>query len=138
MMHSRFCVFLFGCLMTGIVMGCGGSTATELKGKVTLDNQPVENGSIALYGTSEGSTKVAASITKGEYVIDATRGLTPGMYKVEIHWLKPTGKTIPSADPGFTMEETREAIPRRYNEITELTVRVDAGQNTKDFPLVSK
>lgn len=125
-------------LMTWTILGCGGVSSTELTGKVTLDNQPVEHGDITLFGADDKHAKVAATITNGEYTIDAKSGLKPGNYKVEIHWLKPTGKTIPSADPGFMMDETREVIPRRYNENTELTIVIDAGKNTKDYPLTSK
>lgn len=120
------------------VLGCGGASTTELTGKVTLDNQPVEHGDIAVFGTDGNHTQAAATITNGGYTFDAKSGLKPGNYKVEIHWLKPTGKTIPSADPGFTMDETREVIPRRYNENTELTITIDTGTNMKDFPLMSK
>ncbi|MCZ2341429.1 MAG: hypothetical protein LC104_06480 [Bacteroidales bacterium] len=135
---SRLRGVIFGCLVIGILIGCEGASTTELNGRVTLDNQPVDNGSISLFGTTDANAKVSASIVNGEYVIDAQRGLKPGEYKVEIHWLKPTGKTIPSADPGFTMDETREAIPRKYHDNTELTVQVDVGRNTKDFLLMSK
>ena len=36
------------------------------------------------------------------------------------------------------MDETREIIPRKYNENTTLTVDIGSGENMKDFELTSK
>ncbi len=52
--------------------------------------------------------------------------------------MKPTGRKVASADPGMTMDETREAVPRKYNAETTLTVDVGATETVKDFALTSK
>lgn len=117
--------------------GCGGSEQTALKGKVTLDGVPVENGSIAFYSTAEGGPRAAAAIQNGEYAVPLERGLKPGSYRVEVSWQKPTGKKIPSTDPGFLADETREVVPDKYNVKSTLTADVAAGENIKDFPLTT-
>jgi hypothetical protein len=117
--------------------GCGGSDQSTVKGQVTLDGAPVENGHITFYSTAADGAKAAAAIQNGEYAVPAGHGLTPGSYKVEVSWLKPTGKKVPSADPGFTIDETREAIPRKYNADTTLTVDVGPGETVRNFPLTS-
>ena len=83
-----------------LAAGCGGPDQAALKGKVTLDGAPVENGSITFYSTGPDGGKAAAPIQNGEYAVPTDRALKPGTYKVEVSWLKPTGKKVPSADPG--------------------------------------
>ena len=46
---------LLACFLS--VAGCGSPAPAGLKGKVTLDGTPVENGSIKFYPTNEGGTK---------------------------------------------------------------------------------
>ncbi len=122
-------------LLLCFVTGCGSPTPAGLKGKVTLDDVPVENGNITFYSTDAGGTRAAVPITNGEYAAPA---LAPGTYKVEVSWMKPTGKKVASADPGMTMDETREAVPRKYNADTVLTAEVGAKETVKDFALTSK
>ena len=120
------------------ILGCGdGSGRMSVKGKVTLDDQPVEAGSIVFLPSGEG-TKAAAAIEKGEYAIAADEGLKPGTYRVEVSWFKPTGRKMESADPGIMIDETREAVPAKYNANSTLTAEITAGANVKDFPLTTK
>lgn len=63
---------------------------------------------------------------------------TSRSYRVEVNWPKPTGKKIPSTDPGILADETFEVVPRKYNVNTSLTADVTAGENVKDFALTSK
>ena len=118
--------------------GCGGNSGRmSVKGKVTLDDQPVEAGSIVFLPSGEG-TKAAAAIEKGEYAVAADEGLKPGKYRVEVSWFKPTGRKMESADPGIMMDETREAIPAKYNANSTLTAEITSGENVKDFALTTK
>ena len=128
-------------LLAGLVVwagGCGGAGQTSVKGAVTLDDQPVGPGSISFLSTGEGGANAAAAIEDGKYQTPPDRGPRPGTYKVEISWPKKTGKKIPSLDPGIMSDETREAIPAKYNAQSTLTVEIQPGENVKDFHLKSR
>jgi len=107
-------------------------------GIVTLDNEPVASGSIVFLPTAGPGKKAAAAIEQGHYSIPATYSLPPGSYRVEISWRKPTGRQIPSADPGIMTDETREAVPIRYNTESTLTAEIASGDVEKNFDLSSK
>ncbi len=116
--------------------GCGPDVAS-VRGKVTLDGQPVDGGTIAFLPAAEG-VAADAPVRAGEYDVPADRNLRPGNYRVEVRWPKPTGKKVPSADPGFTIDQTREAVPAGYNTQSTLTAELGRGENVKDFALTSR
>ena len=127
------------CVLAGFcaaLAGCGGSdNRMSVKGKVSLDGEVVDRGSIVFLPTAGVGTKAAAAIEAGEYVVPAEEGLRPGTYRVEVSWSKPTGRKVASADPGMMMDETREAIPAKFNTASTLTAEIAAGENTQNFPL---
>jgi hypothetical protein len=118
--------------------GCTAEKTASIHGKVTLDNEPVANGSIVFLPASGTGKKAAAAIEQGLYSIPAADKLPPGSYRVEISWRKPTGRQIPSADPGIMTDETREAVPAHYNTESTLTRDIATGDVEKNFDLVSK
>jgi len=124
-------------LVVSLVAIAGCSSKTSVQGKVTLDGEKVDGGGITLRPSGDGHA-VAGEIKDGKYYLDAARGLQPGSYKVEISWNKKTGKLIPSNDPPNKVEETKQAVPRKYNAETQLILDVAGGSNTKDFELTSK
>lgn len=123
--------------LLGLLCGCSGQKAASVHGQVTLDGEPVSAGSIVFLPAAAGGRKAAAAIEGGAYSIPASEQLAPGSYRVEISWHKPTGRKIPSADPGMTMDETREAVPARYNSDSTLTAEI-GGDAEKDFALTSR
>lgn len=120
------------------VVGCGGSKNVAIQGEVTLDGQPVGPGSIVFYPEGGSGAPASAAIENGRYEIPPERGPTAGTYRIEISWPKKTGKTIPSNDPGFTTEETVEAIPPKYNSQTTLKAEISSSQSKHDFPLTTQ
>jgi hypothetical protein len=122
---------LFALALAG---GCGGESVSTVHGKVTLDGEPVNGGNIMFLPTG-GSRKAAAAIEQGAYALATTDALPPGEYRVEIRWPKPTGRKIPSADPGMQADETKEVVPAKYNENSTLTVEIGGGDVEKDFAL---
>jgi hypothetical protein len=118
--------------------GCTAEKTASIHGKVTLDNEPVANGSIVFLPTSGAGKKAAAAVEHGLYSISASDQLPAGSYRVEISWRKPTGRQISSADPGIMTDETREAIPARYNIESTLTTEFAGGEVEKNFDLLSK
>lgn len=120
------------------IAGCGGGSALGVQGSVTLDGEPVANGSIVFLPAAADGPKGAAAVENGKYAIPPETGLKPGKYRVEVSWQKPTGKKIPSADPGMTIDETREAVPAKFNTASTLTAEIDGGDKPLDFALTTR
>jgi len=123
------CLFLTGCGSPGV------------SGTVTLDGQPVDGGTIALFPTGGGGagapTGVPGEIKGGKYTLSA-ENLKPGEYRVEIYWYQKTGKQVENKnDPGTKVDETKQVIPDEYNRSTTLKVEVKSGSTTADFALKS-
>src|SRR5262249_58411829 len=69
--------------------GCGPAAVDDLPrqavwGKVTLDGQPLEQGTITFTPATGSPTPGMVSITGGSYSIPQAQGLVPGPYKVSI------------------------------------------------------
>lgn len=130
-----FCGVVGVCLFTG----CGSSKDIPLRGKITLDGKPVPGPGIISFYAEPGTDSPNASteFTDGKYEIPAAQGPSAGKFRVEITWPKPTGKKIPSAEPGLMIDERVEALPARYNQQTELRVEISPSQNVHDFHLKS-
>ena len=129
MMRTRFGI---GCLVTIWLMGCSSATTDkryEVYGTVTLDDKPLEEGTIS-FATADGGVPGNATITNGSYKLD-TR---PGLNKVSISALKVDPKIKPSNDPVRPVDNRVNIIPKRYNSATEL--KADVGTELKfDFKL---
>jgi hypothetical protein len=123
-----------------LLAGCG-SPVTTIKGKVTLDDEPLEQGSISFVpsaGTKGPLT--GAVIANGQYAIESKTPMS-GTYKVEISLARKTGKKIPVPPPapaGTMVDQVAEAIPAKYNTESTLTREVKAAHNEFDFDLKSK
>jgi len=131
-------IFILTICIVVCLAGCTAEKTASIYGKVTLDNEPVASGSIVFLPSSGPGKKAAAAIENGLYSIAAADKLPPGSYRVEISWRKPTGRQIPSADPGIMTDERREAVPARYNTESTLTADITTGDVEKNFELVSK
>lgn len=115
--------------------GCNSDNRRAVSGEVSLDGEPVSGGSIVFLPATGDGSKGAAEIVDGKYAIPSEQGLPPGNYRVEIRWSKPTGKQIPSGDPGMLMDERLEAMPAKYNTASTLTAEITASENKHDFKL---
>jgi hypothetical protein len=108
-------------------------------GDVTYDGKPIEDGTIDFVST-DGSPPAQAPIKAGHYDLAAEAGpVTEKTYRVEIHSLAKTGKTIPNLMPGGdpTMDVLAETIPAAYNTQSALKVTIspDRSKNQHDFKL---
>jgi len=122
-----------------LITGCGGGTTAS--GKVTFDDQPIDGGTVSFLPTDAVGGKthpVSAEIKEGKYLVDATKDLQPGKYRVEIYWHKKTGKQIMSSDPPNKIDETKQVVPKKYNVDSKTEVDVQRGSNTFDFKTTSK
>jgi hypothetical protein len=127
--------------------GCGGGDGLprkEVTGSVTLDGQPLAEGTLQLQpeGAGPGGTAVSAGgiIKGGRFRIAAEAGPVPGTYKVLIFSHGGAGQPgQPAAAPGAQTGPPPERIPARYNEQSSLTAAVAAdGANEFSFDLKSK
>lgn len=120
-----------------LVAGCGGGKTT-VEGEVTFGGVPIDGGAITVLSKDSKEVAAGARIVGGKYTITSkAERLPPGTYKVQINWLKPTGKKVKSDnDPDQMIDETQEVIPLEYNVQTKLTVEITSGSNSgKNFEL---
>jgi len=120
------------------MLGCG-SDRHGLTGKVTLDGQPLEDGSISFrpVGDTAGPT-AGATISGGEFRVEPNAGTLPGEFRVEITASRKTGEQMYDDLRGGTVEVHRQFLPARYNSASELTATVsESGPNQFQFDLQS-
>lgn len=132
-------VWIF-CLVCLAVAGCSGKGYTgdaryALEGEVTVNDEPLDGAMIAFLPNS-GGRPAGGPILGGKYSVPAGQGANQGSYRVEIRWLKPTGKQRKDDDTGGMVDIVKEALPPRYNDKTELKAEVGSGENRFDFALI--
>ncbi len=132
------------CLLGLLLAGCGqqnypGPKRYPLSGKVAVDGQPMDWGSISFLPASDGAARVSGGlIADGAYSVTEEMGPTAGKYRVEIRWGKLTGKKKRDPDSGEMFDERKEALPARFHEQSELTAEVSDKQKNFDFNLNSR
>jgi len=136
-LNSTFCRLAL-CI---VLAGCSGSKYRgdkqyPLAGEVTYEGQPVDLGSISFMPQGKGRS-TGGVIKDGKYTVPEEKGANAGTYRVEIHWLKRTGRQLRDAETGEMYDERREAIPDKLNTNPELTVEVPLPENRHDFNLKS-
>jgi len=128
---------MFGVLVicTLLAVGCDGSKFAEVSGTVTVDGTAVETGSITFLPADGQSPTAGGEIKDGKYSVK----VPVGQMKVSISVPKVIGKKkIYPTPESPEMPVTKEALPERYNEKTELTLEVKSGPNNKDWELSAK
>src|SRR5262245_40857070 len=121
--------------------GCGDGKVV-VRGTVTVDGQPIKEGSISLEPADGQGPTTGGMIQAGKYELAGEAAVIPGEKIVRIVGLRETGKMVPAGPPapkGTMIPELVQCVPPRYNDQSKLRVEVTAGQpNTHDFPLDSK
>jgi hypothetical protein len=128
---------LLGC---ALIAGCGDGRVT-VRGTVKLDGKPVPNGVIHFKPADAKHGNAGAPILNGEYEIPLPNSLQSGSFGVSINWPVPTGKKIPNPypnEPEKFIDETREAMPAKFNTQTTLSADFRSGDNVVNFDLTSK
>ena len=122
-------------LLSAILVGCGKSPIT-VSGKVTLDGNPVERGTITFEPQDKQTANAGGAITQGAYTV---KDIPPGKKLVRITGLKVTGERLSIAtDPNSKkIEDTVPIVPARYNDQSDL-VRDVTASTTLDFDLKSR
>jgi hypothetical protein len=122
-------------MATAFAAGCdskpkGMPELAPVSGTVTMDGQPLANVLVVLR-SQQGAVSMSVTDEHGRYqskYLSRFAGAGLGKTAVEISGL-PTSAEDPT--PSVT-------VPPQYNTQTKLTVDVQKGTNTFDFPLTSK
>ena len=110
--NRYYAALLAGCLL--LLVACGGNRRQPLEGTVTLDGQPLGEGSISfvpLPGTT-GPT-AGANIAAGRFSVAADRGTFTGAFRVEITAKRKTGRQVLNDTAGGMVEQYEQFLPPR-------------------------
>ncbi|MDR0522392.1 MAG: carboxypeptidase-like regulatory domain-containing protein [Planctomycetaceae bacterium] len=123
-----------------IISGCGNPQGRLLvSGTVTLDGEPIADGTISFEPVGEQPIKVRSGtvIRNGKYTVPGTSGLVPGEYLVSISAQHDTGRMIQVE--GETVREIIDSIPPEYGSDSKQRITVTkTGKQTFDFPIKTK
>ena len=126
-----------------LALGCGGSSGpprAAVSGTITLDGQPLSQGTITFVPAGEG-TAASGEIEKGQFSIPADKGPSPGKCRVEVVSFQETGKKVPgiSDDASGMTAETKQIIPEQFNVKSTLAENVaESGENVFELSLESR
>lgn len=116
-------------------IGCEEPNVGHISGLVTVDGQPAQSGSIAFFPVDGRSSTAGSAIENGQYAAK----VAPGVSRVEIRVSKVVGQQKLYDTPDSPVQPLlAEALPPRYNDQTELTLDVQAGENVKNWELTTK
>jgi len=132
--------------------GCGGgperSQTGTITGTVTLDDQPIEAGTIIF--ESDNSRPASGKIVDGKIVDVMTYepgdGVPIGSQRIAIQ-ASSVGESVEVADPSATgpvdlnyMGGGNSLVPKKYTDpnTSGLTAEIEAGENTVSFQLKSE
>lgn len=128
----RFALLVLNCFL---LAGCDrGPAQGTVKGTVTLDGQPVENGMIRFVPTDGGTQPADSPVVSGVYSVT----IVPGEKKVEVTWGKSRSGAKASDTASQGSDQIIEAIPFKYNSQTTLMYKVVEGEQRKHFELTTK
>jgi hypothetical protein len=128
-------------LLGGLACGCGNGDRSDLTGEVTLDDRPLERGSILLVPVdSTRGTTAGGEIRDGAFSLTGKQAPAVGAYRGEIRAMKKSGRKVQKAmgQPGELEDEVVEAVAPRFNAATGLQVDVKAGGATAQFAVSSR
>jgi hypothetical protein len=122
----------FSCLAIDAWSGCSRQPPrAEVRGEVTFDGEPVENGSIAFQPVDGVGPSAGGEIKRGLYCVR----VPPGKKRVEIHGSKRVGKRPPTPENPVEEDIFREFIPPAYNLKSTLNEEVKEPETVLDFKL---
>jgi hypothetical protein len=124
-----------GVLTLVLALGCGGGAMPVVSGTVTLDGQPVANGSISFVPLDGKGRTAGGTITDGKY----STKVPVGEMKVSISVPKIVGREKEFDTPDSpTRDVAKESAPEKYNSKSELKLTVGPGDTVHDFVLSTK
>lgn len=104
----------------------------EVTGTVTLNGQPLEEGTISIYpDVKVKGPLVQAKIVGGKFSLTKKEGPATGANRVSIKAVKKTGRKISS--DGIESDEVLQYIPPQYNDDTTLKADVKPEPTKNEF-----
>jgi hypothetical protein len=124
--------WLWIALALAAAAGCSPPTTGEVRGTVTMDGEPIENGMIAFFSADGSAPTAGGRITNGDYRVE----VKPGLCRVEIRASKVVGekKLYETADSPVRPVRA-EALPPKYHDQSQLQLDVKLGDNTQNYEL---
>lgn len=135
----RLATFLLGACLMAAVLGCSGGGDTpdlgKVSGKVTLNGEPLDGATVEFIPEQGGRPSIGTTDKDGNYTL-LFRADTPGAL-IGSHLVRITSQRSRSGGEGGEplVPARPEVVPQEYNDKTTLTVQVNEGSNTHDFPL---
>jgi hypothetical protein len=118
--------------------GCGegGPARAGVQGSVSWEGVPIENGKISFIPQG-GGPEAIATIVGGKYQLSKSEGPAVGTNRIAIMGLRNLGpqEAGPPHPPGTMIDATQQFIPNEYNNSSQLTTEIQAGENTYDVAL---
>lgn len=128
-------------LATGVLLaslvGCGNSGLVDVKGQVSYDGKPIDEGAISFEPADGKGPASGGEIKGGKYELRGKAAVTPGSKIVRIRGNQKTGRKV-GAFPGSpaTVDEVKSVVPPEYNEKSTLKAEVTSGkENEHNFDL---
>jgi hypothetical protein len=142
--RSRFSIF-GGISVYALVavIGCSdGGPAGVVRGTVTLDGQPLQEGTIQLAAVDGQAPTAGAQVIDGKFETRAA----PAKYRVKIESNIVLGKDGKKIETGQKLDKyapqsqftISQLVPDKYNTNSELELDVQSGVNEPRFDLTSK
>jgi hypothetical protein len=107
-----------------LVTGCGGPPLHPVSGRVTLNDQPLDEAVIMFVPLEANARKTGGRIEAGRYVVPRDVGLAAGRYRVEIADDPPIDS---HGRPGTVPQPARRRLPVMYATESPLIVEIMAG-----------
>ena len=141
MKHNRLVLVSVAVALLLLGDGCNrGKTLDRqaVSGHVSLNSQPLDQGSIQFSPVDKEGIAGGVSIADGAYQIPKAKGLPPGKYTVRISAAIPGSNAAPKRKSvtGMSPPPLQERIPEQYNSKSQLAAEVESGgANVFDFDL---
>jgi hypothetical protein len=128
-------------LVLAAVAGCG-EVRVPVKGKVTLDGQPVDSGSISFQPADGAGPGTGGVIKDGFYSLAGESAATPGKKNVHVTAMLKTGRKVkagPPHPPDMMVDEIISFPPRGTRNPPIQSAEIVSGrENEINFDLNSK
>ena len=139
MSHFKFIAIFSVLLSVACFVGCKPSDGlNDVEGTVTLNGQPLASGHIDMGPMAgQSGTPVGGDIVDGKFKLRASEGeMVVSIRSQQTVQLSPEEQTADEKAHGVT-ERTKELLPQKYNDRSELKTTIVKGKNTVTFDLTT-
>lgn len=138
MLGTRNWTVVAGLLAVISLAGCGGKNDKpplgKVKGKVTLDGQPLADANVSFAPTEGGRTSTAVTQSDGTYELNYNtkdKGAKVGKHAIRVSTF------VQGGDEKDSPKGVPEKVPKKYDK-EPITKDVAAGENVIDIELLTK